>query len=151
VSQEDVEVVRDQFEAVNERDFQRAMDHYAEDVVLEVPPAESAPNPGTYEGKKAVGEWFGDWFRAFRRDYRFELDEARELGDLVFIVATHGGSGRASGVEVQGQLSYLYRVRDGKVVHVRIFPTPEEALETAAAPERSEGQPTRLPRSNPGA
>jgi ketosteroid isomerase-like protein len=134
-SERDIAVVRDQFEAVNERDFERAMDHYADDVVLIVPPAESAPEPGTFEGKDAVGEWFGNWFRAFRRDYRFEIEEARELGDLVFIVVKHGGKGRASGIEVGGELSYLYRVRDGKVAHVRIFPRREEALEAAGSPE----------------
>jgi ketosteroid isomerase-like protein len=32
MSKENVEVVLDQFAATNERDFQRAIDHYAEDV-----------------------------------------------------------------------------------------------------------------------
>jgi ketosteroid isomerase-like protein len=135
VSEQDVEIVLDQFQAVNERDFARAMGRYAEDVVLVVPAVESAPEPGTFEGKEAVGEWFGNWFRAFRRDYHFEIEEVREIDDLVFIVARHGGRGRISGIEVQGQLSYLYRVRDGKVAHVRIYPTPEEALEAAGSPE----------------
>ena len=36
MSKENVEVVRDQFAAVNERDFPRAMGHYAEDVELVV-------------------------------------------------------------------------------------------------------------------
>ena len=140
MSEADIEVVRDQFEAVNERDWGRAMDHYAEDVVLVVPPAENAPEPGTYKGKEAVGRWFGNWFQHFAPGYRFEFEEARELDDLIFIRATHGGRGRASGAEVRGELSYLYRVRDGKVAHVRIFPTRDEALEAAGAPEWSEGQ-----------
>lgn len=135
MSLEDIEIVRDQFEAVNERDFERATDHYSEDVVLIVPPAESAPEPGTYEGKEAVGEWFGNWFRAFRRDYHFEIVEARELGDLILIVARHGGKGRASGIEVRGELSYLYRVKDGKVAHLRIFPTRQEALDATGSRE----------------
>jgi ketosteroid isomerase-like protein len=135
VSDQDIESVLDQFEAVNERDFERAMDRYAEDVVLVVPPAENAPEPGTYKGREAVGGWFGNWFQHFAPGYRFEIEEARELENLIFIRATHGGRGRASGVEVQGELSYLYRVRDGKVVHVRIFPTREEALEAAGSPE----------------
>jgi ketosteroid isomerase-like protein len=132
MSSEDIEVVRDQFEAVNERDFPRAMDGYADDVVLVVPPAPAGRgvvvNPGTYEGKEAVGRWFGDWFQAFGRDYHFDIDEAREIGDLVFIHATHRGTGRASGVEVHGENSYLYRVRDGKVVGVGFYATREEAL-----------------------
>jgi ketosteroid isomerase-like protein len=129
VSEQDIEVVRDQFKATNERDFERAMALYADDVVLVVPPGEGiVVNPGTYEGKEAVGRWFGDWFQAFGRDYHFDIDEAREIGDLVFIHATHRGTGRASGVEVHGENSYLYRVRDGKVVGVGFYATREDAL-----------------------
>jgi ketosteroid isomerase-like protein len=128
VSAEDIEVVRDQFKATNERDFERAMALYSDDVVLVVPPGEGiVVNPGIYEGKEAVGRWFGDWFQAFGRDYHFDIDEAREIGDLVFIHATHRGTGRASGVEVHGENSYLYRVRDGKVVGVGFYATREDA------------------------
>jgi ketosteroid isomerase-like protein len=135
VSAVDIEIVLDQFAAVNERDFQRAMDRYSEDVVLVVPPAESAPEPGTYEGKDAVGRWFGSWFQSFDRDYHFEIDESRILGEQVFIHAWHGGRGRTSGIEVRGELSYLYRVRDGRVVRVEIYPTREEAFEAAGVGE----------------
>lgn len=134
VSEADVEVIRDQFEAVNERDFERAMALYADDVVLVVE-GEAVPNPGTYEGKEAVGGWFGDWFQSFGRDYHFEIDEARELGDLVLVRATHGGTGRTSGVEVHGDNSYLYRVRDGKVVGVGFYATRAEALAAAGVAE----------------
>jgi ketosteroid isomerase-like protein len=135
VSEGDIEVVRDQFDAVNERDFKRAMDRYAEDVVLVVPPSESAPEPGTYEGKEVVGRWFGNWFQSFDRDYHFEIDESRLIGEQVFIHAWHGGRGRTSGIEVRGELSYVYRVRDGKVARVEIYPTREEAFEAAGVAE----------------
>ena len=139
MSREDVEVVRGQFEAVNSRDWGRAMDLYADDVVLVI--RGGFLNEGTYDGKAGVGEWFGDWFRTFARDYRFELEEARDLGGgLVFVHATHGGTGRASGVEVSGENGYLYRVRDGKITRVQLFTTPADALEAAALPEWSEGQ-----------
>jgi ketosteroid isomerase-like protein len=131
VSERDIATVRDQFEAVNERDFSRAMNHYAEDVSLFVD--EEGPEPGTYEGKEAVGRWFGEWFRSFARDYRFEVDEAREVGDVIFLHARHGGRGRASGVEVRGELSYLYAVRDGKVSRVEIYATRERALEAVGS------------------
>jgi ketosteroid isomerase-like protein len=141
VSERQIEVIRHQYAAVNERDFARAMDLYAEDVVLTVPQSESVQNPGTYEGKKAVGEWFGDWFRTFAADYQFEFEEIRELGEgLIFLVASHGGTGRLSGVEVHGRNAYLYRVRDGKVSHIGFFATREEALEAAELPEWSAGE-----------
>lgn len=135
---DDVDVVLEQFAATNGRDFERAMGLYADDVRLIVSP-ESGPNPGIYEGKGAVGEWFGDWFRTFDRDYRFEVNEARELADgPIFLYATHGGSGRLSGAEVHGENAYLYLVDDGKITQVGFFVSRDEALEAASLPEWSD-------------
>jgi ketosteroid isomerase-like protein len=134
-----VEVIRKQYTATNERDFGRAMAFYAEDVVLVV--EEGFLNTGTFEGRDAVGEWFGDWFRAFGADYRFSVDEIRELAPgLVFLRATYGGSGRTSGAEVHDSRSYLYRVEDGLITRVQLFIAPEEALEAASLPEWSGSQ-----------
>jgi ketosteroid isomerase-like protein len=139
VSQSDIEIVLDQFKAVNERDFARAMDGYADDVVLVI--EEGFLNLGTFEGREAVGDWFGDWFRAFGTDFHFEIKEVRELRDgLVFLFARFQGSGRASGVETSGEGAYLYRVEDGKVARVQLFATRERALEAASLPEWSESQ-----------
>jgi ketosteroid isomerase-like protein len=139
VSERDIAVIREQYEATNRRDFARVMDLYAEDVVLIVPRDEGTQNPGTYEGKDAVGEWFGDWFRTFAPGYHFEPEELRDLGGgLILLYATHGGKGRLSGAEVRSDNTYLYRVRDGKVSRVGFFKTREDALEAASLPEWSE-------------
>ncbi len=139
MSETDIAVVRKQFEAVNARDFERAMSLYAEDVVLVVPGADV--KTGTFEGKEAVGEWFGDWFRQFGPDYRFDIDEARELpGGHILIHAEHGGRGRVSGAVVRDDTTYLYRVRDGKVTHVAFFWQREDALRAAGMVGRSEGE-----------
>jgi ketosteroid isomerase-like protein len=135
VAEADIDVVRDQFEAVNERDFARAMEHYAEDVVLVVSPAEGVPTPGTYKGKEAVGNWFGDWFRTFDRDYSLRMDEGRDLGEMILVVASHAGRGRVSGVEVRGSFAYLYRVVNGKIAHVDFYATRADALQAAGVPE----------------
>jgi ketosteroid isomerase-like protein len=136
VSQGAVDVVREQFAATNNRDFETAMSYYADDVVLVV--EEGFLNTGTFEGKEAVGEWFGDWFRAFGADYHFEILETRDLGGgLVFLHASYGGSGRLSGVVVGDERFYLYRVRDGLVTRVQFFLTTEAALEASSLPEWS--------------
>ena len=133
-----VDVVRAQFEATNERDFARAMDIYANDVVLVIGEGWGI-TAGRFEGKTAVGEWFGDWFRQFADDYRFEIIETRELGGgVVFLDAKHGGSGRASGVAIGSESGYLYRVVDGKITQVQLFTSPAEALEGASLPEWSD-------------
>jgi ketosteroid isomerase-like protein len=130
MSRENVEVVLDQFAAVNERDFARAMSHYAEDVELVVD-ADAFLESGTFSGRDAVGQWFGNWFATFEPGYRFEIDEARDLGDTVLLIASHSGRGRASGAEVRGETGYLYGLRDGKIVRAELFSSGEEALAAA--------------------
>ena len=134
MAREDVEVVLDQFAAVNERDFARAMSLYAEDVELVVDPR-ALLEGGTFRGRDAVGEWFGNWFRTFQPGYHFDIEEARDLGEAILLVASHHGHGRTSGAEVHGQTSYLYRVRDGRIVRAEIHHSRADALEASGRRE----------------
>jgi ketosteroid isomerase-like protein len=130
-----VEVVRAQFAATNERDFGRAMELYSDDVSMDV---RGGLNPGTFEGKEAVGRWFGDWIGTFEPGYYFEIEEARDLGSGgVFLYASHGGRGRGSGAEVQGKTEYLYRVQEGQIVRVELFFNEAEGRQRAESPEWS--------------
>jgi ketosteroid isomerase-like protein len=131
MSQENVEIVVGTFENTNARDFAAVMDAYAEDVVLAVHGVVQGLGGGGATGKQAVGEWFGDWFRTFDRDYRFEIEESRDMGDRVLIVATHHGRGRGSGVPVTLRAAWIYTVRDGKVSRCDVYRSPGEALEAA--------------------
>jgi ketosteroid isomerase-like protein len=56
-----------------------------------------------------------------------ELIEAGEHG--VVSVMVQRGRGRASGAEVEDRLGTVWTIREGKIVRVVWFPTPEEALE----------------------
>jgi ketosteroid isomerase-like protein len=134
MSQRDVDIVRGQFEAVNEGDFARAMSCYADDVELEVSP-DAFVERGTFSGREAVGAWFGNWFATFEPGYRFDITEARDLGGVVLLVASHHGRGRTSGAEVHGETAYLYKVRDGKIVRAELYPDRAAALKAAGLPE----------------
>ena len=112
-----MEVIRDQYAAVNERDWGRAMSHYADDVVLEIPG--SGLQSGTFKGKEAVGEWFGDWMATFDRDLHFEIRELTRLRDgSLLVIADHRARGKASGVEVEQPIAWRYWFRDGKVIRL---------------------------------
>lgn len=116
-----VGVVVQQFADTNARDFRAVMEAYAQGVELVMHGDKGGILSRTATGKQAVGEWFGDWFRQFSRDYRFEIEEARGIGNRVLIVASHHGRGRDSGVPVEEQWAYLYGVRDGKVDLVELW------------------------------
>ena len=128
MSQENVQVVLDQYAATNERDFERVMSYYADDVELVA--REPWLKAGVYRGREAVGNFFGDWLSTFDRDARFDVTEARELADgTVLIVADHHARGRASGVDVRVTVVWVYRLRGGKIIRVDGFASREEALE----------------------
>ena len=44
-----------------------------------------------------------------------------QLGDVVFLAASHRGRGRTSGAEVHGCTGYLYTLRDGKIVRSTVY------------------------------
>jgi ketosteroid isomerase-like protein len=126
MSQRNIDVMRDQFAATNERDFPRAMSHYADEVVLIV--SSTLLETGTFEGKEAVGRWFANWFATFEPGYHFEIEEIRDLGDRVFLDVSHLGRGRASGIEVTTRMGYIYTLRDAKITRAELFGSPAEAL-----------------------
>jgi ketosteroid isomerase-like protein len=136
MSEENVEIVVGVWEAVNSRDFAAALDAHAEDVTLGFHGELRHLSGGDeISGKKAVREWFGDWYRQFGRDYRSEIEESRDWGDRVFVVATDYGRGRASGAPITGRIGYVYTVRGGKIVRCDIYPSRETALEAAGLRE----------------
>lgn len=134
MSQHDVDIVLEQFAATNERDWARAMSFYAEDVELEVH-ADAFVERGTFTGREAVGDWFGNWFATFAPGYHFDVTEARDLGGVVLLVASHHGRGRVSGAEVRGETAYLYKVRDSKIVRAELYRDRVAALEGAGVRE----------------
>ena len=134
MSQENVQIVLDQFEAVNERDFPRAMSLYAEDVELVID-RDAFLESGTFRGREAVGRWFGNWFATFEPGYHFDFDETRDLGDVVLVIASHRGRGRTSGVRVSGQTGYVYTVHEGKIVRAELYASGAEAIEAAGLTE----------------
>ena len=113
-----VEVIRDQYAATNERDWERAMAHYSEDVVLEV--RGGGLRSGTFEGRDPVGRWFGDWFSTFDRGAHFDIVELDEREDgTILLTADHRARGRGSGVELEGKVIWLYRLSEGKIVRIQ--------------------------------
>ena len=132
MSEENVEVVVRQFERTNARDFAAVLATWADDVTL-VLHGELGALTDAATGKAAVGEWFGDWFRQFGPDYRFDIDEAEDGGDRVFVLATHHGHGRRSGAEVEQRTAYVYTLRDAQVIRIEVWAEDERDAARRAA------------------
>ena len=112
-------------DAVNRRDFEAALNAYAEDAVCI---AHLGIRSGTFKGREAVGRWFGEGLSAFGEDWHSDVEEVRESGDAVLLVMRNSGSGRSSGAPASERLSYVFTLKANKIAQVEVFESRTEAL-----------------------
>ena len=133
MSQEWVDLVRLGFEALQRGDMAMFDGMTTPDLVLVQPP--EVPDAKTYEGRDAIAEAMEDWPKQWE-DFRMDLIEILDAGDEVAVSVTrHRGRGRESGIEMDFEVFYVQRGRDGKLARVEMFFKREQALEAAGLPE----------------
>lgn len=123
MSEENVAVIRRIYEAWDREESAR--DFISPDVEYVNP--SYAVEPGIRQGRAS--------FRVVRETYEdFSLTVERyvDAGDEdVAVLARYTGSGRGSGVRVEGEHGYVWTVRDGLAVRFQWFQSHREALEAA--------------------
>jgi uncharacterized protein len=134
MSRENIEIVRDGFEAFNRGDLDAWFEHMTDDIDYRA--AEGAPDDhGPIKGKDALRAYVQDWLDMFD-DFRAEAVELIEAGeDKVVLVLRISGRAKLSGVETDLTYAELWRLRDGKVAWGRQYWTRDEALEAAGLRE----------------
>ena len=55
----------------------------------------------------------------------------RDLGNGVLVLSVQRGRGKGSGVEVEARYAILYDLQGDKIVSLRMYRDPAEALEAA--------------------
>jgi ketosteroid isomerase-like protein len=131
MSQENVELVRHAYDAVNRRDlgaFLTLMDADVEAVSILV------GIEGRYHGHAGIRRWWGNLLDAFP-DFRLDVIQVRDLGDLTLASLRYRGHGADSGAPVQAPLWQVIRWRRGRCVQWRSYETEAEALEAAGLRE----------------
>jgi ketosteroid isomerase-like protein len=129
MSVENVEVVRFHFEAFNRGDIERCVAFWRDDVELVV--SEALPEPGRYLGRDAAAAWFRNYFGSFEPGYTFRLEEIFDVGGGT----RHRRSGRRSGIEINNESAYVYRVEGEKIARVASYRDRRAALEVAGLRE----------------
>ncbi|HXF00975.1 MAG TPA: nuclear transport factor 2 family protein [Solirubrobacterales bacterium] len=133
MSRENVEIVRAAFDASNRDDMQAVLRLCDEDIVVTQPPELPGASP-QQRGHSGVVEAFSIWPDQWD-DYQIEILRMADRGDHVAVTARTGGRGKQSGVEVEMDFSFVFSVRDGKIVELKIFMREDQALEAAGLRE----------------
>jgi ketosteroid isomerase-like protein len=133
MSQEWVDLVRLGFEAIERGDMAIFDGMTTEDLVLVQPP--EVPDTKTYEGRASIVDAMEDWPNQWE-DFRMDLIEIIDAGDEVAVSVTrHRRRGRKSGIEMDFEVFYVQRGRDGKLARLEMFFSREQALEAAGLRE----------------
>ena len=121
-----VELVSRAWASYNADDIEGVLQVLDPDVVVHVP-VELA-NSGTYRGHDEFVRWLAVWTEAWE-SFEMRVVDIVTVGDRHVVSHMNQiGIGRGSGIEVTGELGWLFEVRDGRCVHVGIRPSFEEAL-----------------------
>src|SRR3954453_2986266 len=125
MSQENVEIMRANFEAWNAGDMGALREYFDPDVIMRMP--EGWPEPGPYVGREAVMRQLGQQRETWDADAFELISDFIDVGDRVAVrFIWHGaGYGPEAGIEATG----VYTVRKGKVFAIEHFWDHAEALE----------------------
>src|SRR5262245_19847759 len=131
MSEENVEKAYRALDAMNRRDLDALLEVMDENVesVSRIVAIE-----GGLHGHDGVRRWWESWFEAFP-DYKIEVQEIRDLGDVLLTTVRAVGHGVGSELPFQDQIFHVSRWRDGKVVRWQVLYTEAEALEAAGLSE----------------
>src|SRR5688500_7022275 len=130
MSQENVEIVRRAFEAVNRRDDVEEILSYI-DPEGELHSAVIGGAEGNvYRGHEGFRRWFAETDDAFA-EIRTDVTEARDLGDRVLVLGHIKARGRESGAPVDAPTGWIFTVGRGRLVKAEGFLSHAETLEAA--------------------
>jgi uncharacterized protein len=133
MSQENVEIVRQVYEAASQRDAKTVFALYDPDVELDARRL-GVGDLGLYRGHDGLRRLFAELYEAWGEiDYSY--DELIDAGEHVVSIVTRHARGRASGVDIEQPFALLWTLRDRKVIRVVWFSARADALEAAGLSE----------------
>jgi ketosteroid isomerase-like protein len=133
MSQENAEIIRDAFDAIQSPGAEPVFAFLAPDIEWEVRP--DLPDAGIYEGHDGVRKLFSR-FTDVMEDIWFRPEEFIQVSEDEFVVPLRwGGRGKGSGLDFEERETWIFTVRDSKIVRVKEFATREQALEAAGRRE----------------
>ena len=134
MSQENVDAVEAAFAAFERGNTDAVLQLCAEDIVITQPQELPGASRQQY-GHSGVLEAFSIWPEQWD-EYRIEAPQlVADPGDCVVVKARQRGRGKQSGVEIDMELAFLFKLRRGKIAEWQIFVSEDQALEAAGLSE----------------
>jgi ketosteroid isomerase-like protein len=131
MSQENVDAVREGFEALARGDVEDLLERIHPEFEFTTPPSLSV-EPDTYRGEEGVRRYFDSFYEAME-DVRFIPGEFIDAGSRVVVPVQVKARGKETGLEVEQSVVQVWSVRDGKASGVEVFATLDEAMRAARA------------------
>jgi ketosteroid isomerase-like protein len=133
MSEENVEVVRQSFDAYNRGDLEGVLETFAPEFELR-PSGRFGDTAPVYRGRQG---WVDFWntFQAAWEQIAISIERVEDLGHRVLTLGTWHGKGRGSGVAVEAEGAWLHTLKDGLIVDLRAFANWDEALKAAGVSE----------------
>src|SRR3954453_1874680 len=132
MSQENGEIVRDGYDALNRGEVEAIVATLDRDI--EWWPAADEPTTQPYRGHDGYRTLVAE-IRTYVPDLQAEIKEVFAVGDRVVTCLRFWGQGRDSGVLVEIRETNVARFRDGKIVEVREYRDRADALEAVGLSE----------------
>ena len=133
MSQENVELVRRAYDAFNRRDLDALLALCHPDVEF-ISYAMQVEGGDPYRGYQGVRGWWESLLAVYP-DFRADIEDVRDLGDLTITRVRMYGRGVESDAPMDQTVWQVARPRDGKVSEWRFFSSEAEALEAAGLRE----------------
>ena len=133
MSQENVEIVRDAFAAVNRGDRATAIGYLHPEIVIDA--TRRVFNPTTYVGMQGIQQWIADTDEVWEQ-FGLDVSEYMDASDKVVVIGRLVGRGKSSGANVEQPIAGIWTLREGRIVRGEIGYTDRgEALEAAGLKE----------------
>jgi ketosteroid isomerase-like protein len=134
MSEENVEVVRQAYEAFSHAGLDGLLEHFHPDIEYDLMAA-IGPFAGMYYGRAAVRSFLADYFESWDYVQMVPEDFIAVGDDHVVVPLRMHMRGKGSGAVVEAQTNNVWTLRDGKAVRIGVYNSQAEALEAAGLPK----------------
>jgi ketosteroid isomerase-like protein len=127
MSEENVQIWRQMYEAFGRGDTDAALGYFDPEVVVDASHrVDGRVGHGHAQLMSILGEWLGTW-----EDWAEDVEEIRSIGGGVLVVTSQRGRGKGSGIEWEGRFAMVYEIRGDKITRWTIYDDLEEGFKAA--------------------